>query len=434
MVSDPHPVVGWPLPTPKELPLRRPTLLLAALALVVPATAAAAPHPGASGHQSKRACADGGPGVAACHARVVTKDDGTPFVSTTPYGGYGPAQLQAAYGLASATASGGAGRTVVLVDAYDAPTARGDLDVYRSAEGLPPLAATACTVGAGSVTSPDTTKPCFTKLNQRGVAGSYPAVDSGWAQESSLDVDMVSAICPKCNIVLVEADSAAFTNLVASVDTARGLQPAAISNSYGGREFSGEQAYASNYDYPNTTVSSGDSGYGAQFPAALGVVTAVGGTALDVTGSSTAGYVRNGETAWSGAGSGCSAYIPQPAHQAAAVGSACTTRTGKFRAIADVSAVADPNTGVDVYDSTPDSTGAKGWLVFGGTSVAAPLVAGVAALGTQAGPSYAYAHSGSFFDVLTGANGRCKVKVLCTAQAGWDGPTGLGTPNGTTGL
>jgi subtilase family serine protease len=174
--------------------------------------------------------------------------------------------------------------------------------------------------------------------------------------------------------------------------------------------------------------------YGAEFPAALNNVTAVGGTSLSVGGSAGA-YTRQGETAWSGAGSGCSGYVSQPSWQSGAVGSLCTTRRGaKSRAIADVAAVADPNTGVDVYDSTPDNTGAKGWMVFGGTSVAAPVVASVYALATGQGPAWPYSHTGGLFDITSGSNGRCKNSAICTARAGWDGPTGLGTPNATSGF
>jgi len=281
-----------------------------------------AARPGASGKHNKAVCpAPGAPKAARCHAHIVTDAGGQPYNSFTTNGGYGPGQLQAAYGLGGAAATGGAGKTVVIVDAYDDPTAASDLNTYRSGEGLPALDGSACNVTGGSVTSATPTSPCFVKLNQSGGTGSYPAVNSGWAQEISLDVDMVSAICPNCNIALVEANSNSYTNLFTAEDTARAHNPAAISNSYGGGEFSGETLYASHYNYPNVTVSSGDSGYGAEFPAALNVVTAVGGTSLNVNGNSTDGYTRGSETAWSGAGSGCSGYVSQPSWQNNAVGS-----------------------------------------------------------------------------------------------------------------
>jgi len=171
------------------------------------------------------------------------------------------------------------------------------------------------------------------------------------------------------------------------------------------------------------TASSGDNGYGVEFPAASQYVTAVGGTTL-TRGGGTRGWT---ETVWSGAGSGCSAYITKPSWQ---TNGNCTKRT-----VADVSAVANPNTGVSVYDSF-SYRGASGWLVFGGTSVAAPIIASVYALAGNSSSitygSYPYSHTSSLFDVTSGSNGSCGGTLLCTAGVGYDGPTGLGTPNGTT--
>jgi subtilase family serine protease len=170
------------------------------------------------------------------------------------------------------------------------------------------------------------------------------------------------------------------------------------------------------------TASSGDGGYGVEFPAAAQTVTAVGGSSL-TRASNARGW---SETAWSGAGSGCSRYVPKPSWQHDAGGSR--------RTVADVSAVADPNTGVAVYDSTPYQ-GASGWMVFGGTSVSSPIIASVYALAGNAGSlsngSFPYSHTSSLFDVTSGSNGSCSPSYLCTATAGYDGPTGLGTPNGT---
>jgi subtilase family serine protease len=196
-----------------------------------------------------------------------------------------------------------------------------------------------------------------------------------------------------------------------------------VSNSFGGGEFSSEATatYDGHFNHPGVaiTASSGDSGYGVEFPAASQYVTAVGGTTLVRESSSSRGW---SETAWSGAGSGCSAYIPKPSWQTATTG--CARRT-----VADVSADADPNTGVAVYDTYR----VGGWLVFGGTSVAAPIVAGVYALAENASSviagSYPYLHTSSLNDVLSGSNGSCGGSYLCTAGPGFDGPTGLGTPN-----
>ncbi|UTI63379.1 S8 family serine peptidase [Paraconexibacter antarcticus] len=349
----------------------------------------------------KAVCPGAPSGFAHCDSQVVTDGSGAPLVTATP-AGYGPADLQSAYVLPSGTA--GAGRTIAIVDAYDDPNAESDLGVYRAQYGLTP-----CTTANG----------CFRKVNQTGVQGSYPRADGGWAQEISLDVDMASAICPNCKILLVESKTNSFANLSTAVDTAATLGAFTISNSYGGSEYASEVTDQSHYNHPGiaVTVSSGDNGYGVEFPAASLYVTAVGGTSLKKA-ASTRGWT---ETAWSGAGSGCSAYIAKPTWQ---TDTGCAKRT-----VADVSAVADPNTGVAVYDSF---RGSGGWLVFGGTSVAAPVIAGVYALAGNAvtSGSYPYSHTSALYDVASGSNGSCGGSYLCTAISGFDGPTGLGTPNG----
>jgi Predicted protease len=234
---------------------------------------------------------------------------------------------------------------------------------------------------------------------------------------------MASAICPGCNILLVEASSASFANLATAVDYAASHGATVISNSYGGNEYSSETSDESHYNHPGIaiTVSSGDSGYGVEFPAASQYVTSVGGTHLTPS-SGGRGWT---ETVWSGAGSGCSTYITKPSWQPTVDG--CAKRT-----VADVSAVADPNTGVAVYDTYRLHPG--GWLVFGGTSVASPIVAGVYALAGNASsisPQHLYTNP-SFYDVTSGSNGNCGGGLLCTGVTGYDGPTGLGTPNGTS--
>jgi subtilase family serine protease len=341
--------------------------------------------------------------VARCHSYVRVDDLGRPLATTGP-SGYGPADLSAAYNLGSAI-SGGFGQTIAIVDAFDDPRAESDLAVYRSQFGLPP-----CTTANG----------CFRKVDQNG-GTNYPRGDAGWAEEISLDLDMASAICPNCKILLVEARTNSFANLAAAVDQAAALGATVISNSYGGGEYSGEVSDQAHFNHPGVaiTVSSGDSGFGTEFPAASQYVTAVGGTTLR-RDASARGF---SETVWSGAGSGCSAFIPKPSWQTDA---GCPRRT-----VADVAAVADPNTGVAVYDTFRLHPG--GWLVFGGTSVSAPVIAGVYALAGNAGSltygSSSYSNLASLFDVISGSNGNCG-SYLCTGVAGFDGPTGNGTPNG----
>ncbi|WP_055587903.1 S53 family peptidase [Peterkaempfera griseoplana] len=383
------------------------TAALAAIPLALLGPAVGASQAAGANQATAHSCATAKPGFAACKALVRTDVVAVQKASpnATP-SGYGPSSLQSAYNLPSGTA--GAGRTVAIVDAYDAPTAEADLAVYRSQFGLP-----ACTTANG----------CFKKIDQNG-GTSYPRANGGWAQEISLDIDMVSAICPNCHILLVEAKSSSFANLGAAVNRAAATPGVvAISNSYGGSD-AADSTYGSYYNHPGiaVTASSGDSGYGASYPASSHYVTAVGGTTLS-TASNTRGWT---ETAWSGAGSGCSTYNT-------ALTSAASFSTGcSKRAEADVSAVANPSTGVAVYDSTAYQ-GLSGWMVFGGTSVASPIIASVYGLAGNTASidnNYPYTHSSSLWDVTSGSNGSCPTSQWCNARAGWDGPTGLGTPNG----
>jgi subtilase family serine protease len=389
---------------------RKVLIAASALAIAAPFAAAstvanAAPSPAGVSHRIARVCPAASAGYAACMSKVsyYVDSSGKPVPNATP-SGYGPADLQSAYKLPSSTA--GSGQTVAIVDAYDDPTAESDLAVYRSQYGL-----AACTTANG----------CFRKVDQNG-GTSYPRTNGGWAQEISLDLDMVSAICPNCHILLVEAKTNSFANLGTAVNRAATMGAQAISNSYGGSD-APDSTYGAYYNHPGhaITASSGDSGYGVEYPASSYYVTAVGGTHL-VRDSSTRGW---SETVWSGAGSGCSAYNTKPSWQ---TDTGCAKRT-----VADVSAVADPNTGVAVYDST-SYQGLSGWLVFGGTSVSSPIIASVYALAGNASSvtygSYPYSHTSSLFDVTSGSNGSCGGSYLCTAKVGYDGPTGLGTPNG----
>ncbi len=326
--------------------------------------------------------------------------------NATP-GGYGPADLRSAYNLPSTTA--GSGQTVAIVDAYNDPNAEKDLGVYRSEYGI-----AACTTANG----------CFKKVNQKGAQSSYPRSNGGWAQEISLDLDMVSAVCPNCHIILVEASTASNSNLNTAENTAVSLGANAVSNSYGGSETG---ASNSAYNHPGhiITASAGDSGTGASQPCSYATVVCIGGTSL-TRASNTRGW---SETAWSGSGSGCSAYVSKPSWQ---TDTGCTKRSES-----DVSAIADPNTGVAVYDSYAYQ-GYSGWMVFGGTSVSSPLIASVYALAgnasslTDAQSIWQHGGTSSLNDVTSGSNGSCSISYICNARAGYDGPTGWGTPNGTS--
>jgi subtilase family serine protease len=363
--------------------------LTAAVALPAQSHAAVCPGPA-------------GPGNVRCHARIVVDGKGNPLATSSPTG-LNPPDLRSAYQIAG---SGSSSTIIAIVDAFNYPNAESDLGVYRSQFGLPP-----CTTANG----------CFQKVNQDGVPGKYPRTDVGWSQEAALDLDMASAICPSCKLILVEATTNSFGNLATAVNTAARLGAHVISNSYGGGESSTAAGFESAYNHPGVavTVSSGDGGFGVEFPASSPHVTAVGGTRLVKDGSAR-GW---SETVWSGAGSGCSSLFAKPSWQ---TDTGCARRT-----VADVSAVADPATGVSVFG--PVNRHGSGWLKFGGTSVAAPLVGGV--YGVNGGAvNYGqdpYLHTGALFDVTAGSNGSCGGSYLCTAGPGYDGPTGLGTPNGT---
>jgi len=374
-------------------------VLTPAMTFAKPVTAALLPKPSIA--KFTDVCPVVGRGRARCLAVR------TDFVSPIPNipAGYTPSDLQAAYNLPSATA--GRGQTIAIVDAYDNPNAESDLAVYRSQFGLPP-----CTTANG----------CFRKVNQRG-GTTYPAGNTDWGQEIALDLDMASAICPNCHLLLVEADDDSFQNLGRAANEAAILNANEISNSYGGSEYSGEGSIAPFYNHPGHiyVASSGDSSYraGTQIPAAFNTVTSVGGTTLQ-RANNARGW---SETVWNGTGSGCSRFVPKPSWQH---DTGCRNRT-----LNDVAAVADPGTGVSVYNTY----GASGWQVFGGTSVSAPIIAGVYALSGNASSvyyaSYPYSHKTSLYDVTTGNNGSCRNSYLCTAKSGYDGPTGLGTPRGT---
>jgi hypothetical protein len=327
-------------------------------------------------------------------------------VSSSIPPGFGPNTLAAAYKLDQ---SKGSGRTVAIVDAFDDPHAEADLSHYRTQYKLP-----ACTTANG----------CFRKVGQSGSSTLLPPPDSDWAGEISLDLDMVSATCPKCHILLVEATDNNLSNLGTAVNRAVALGAKYVSNSYGsdedGSEPSSDAAY---YHHPGVaiTASAGDYSFGASYPATGKYVTAVGGTSLS-SATNTRGWA---ETVWSGTGSGCSAYVAKPSFQTS-ITTGCSNR-----AEADVSAVADPNTGVAVYDSYQ----APAWQVFGGTSVSSPIIASVYALAGTPGASdspntYPSTHTSSLYDVTSGTNGTCSPSILCTAGPGWDGPTGFGTPDG----
>ena len=345
----------------------------------------------------QRACNDFRPGVAHCDALIRTDLHGVgPDVP-----GLYAASLEAAYNLPS---TGGSGQVVGIVDAYDNPDVATDIAEYRSFMGL--------------------STANFTKYNQTGQQSNYPQGNEGWGVEIALDVEMVSAACPNCTIILVEANSANWSDLQTAEQEAFALGATVVSNSYSG------SGATQSYFTTNKGVilaSAGDSGYGIADPADFDTVVAVGGTTLTKGGGGSRGWT---ETVWSGTGSGCSKKSAKPAWQ---------TDTGcKNRTVGDIAYVADPDTGVAVYDTY----GGGGWTVYGGTSVSSPAIAAMFAAAGNASSIQnagwiweAQNHGASELnDITSGSNGTCKVPYLCTGEVGYDGPTGWGTPNGLSGL
>jgi len=313
-------------------------------------------------------------------------------------GGFSPSDLQSAYRLPSST--NGRGQTVAVVIFADDPNAESDLETYRSHYGLP-----ACTRASG----------CFRKVNESGVEGSYPAASVGVSVETSLDLDMVSATCPNCHLILIEARE---ENLFRAIHNAPGFGATVVSNSWGwiGGEAEFETAYDSELRLSGVpvTFATGDTAGITGYPAASPYVIAVGGTKLE-RAANERGW---SESAWSNTTAACSRYEPKPLWQ---TDGGCARRT-----YADVSAVAEE---VSIYDTY----GEPGWFLEGGTSAAAPIVAGTLALAEtstrQRGAGAFYDDLTGLFDVTTGRAGTCET-YICTAGSRYDAPTGLGTPNG----
>ncbi len=370
-------------------------LVLAAL----PLTAMAQGNDSASsaGDNAIHVCpSPAGPDTARCHAMV------RPNASSSPTG-LSPATIKSVYNFPTGSTAG-AGQTIAIVDAYDDPTAEHDLGVFTAQYGLP-----ACTTASG----------CFKKVNQAG-GTSYPRKDAGWALEISLDVQWAHAIAPGAHILLVEASSNSFANLLAAEDYAR-AHAQYVSNSWGSSEFSSETSYDSHFAQAGVSffVSAGDAGLPAEYPSASPNVISVGGTTLHFSGGK-----FTSETGWSSSGGGCSAYETATSAQSSFGQYGQVNCSGK-RATPDVSLDADPASGVSVYDSTKYQ-GQSGWWTVGGTSASAPMWAGRAAVaGKVVNSVYVYGSNITYRDITSGNNGApCLVGYdLCTGRGSWTGTT-----------
>ncbi len=327
--------------------------------------------------------------------RVAHNSHAGRYASTSPTG-LSPATIKSAYSFTTSSTAG-AGKTIAIVDAYDDPNAESDLNVFSSQYGLP-----ACTTANG----------CFKKVSQTGSTRRYPRVDAGWALEISLDVQWAHAIAPGAKILLVEASSNSFTNLLAAEDYAK-KHAQYVSNSWGTGEFSSESSYDSHFVQSGVSffVSAGDAGLPAEYPSASPNVISVGGTTLHFSGST-----FTDETGWSSGGGGCSTYESKNTAQI----TESVNCNGK-RATPDLSLDADPASGVAVYDST-NYQGQSGWFTVGGTSASSPMIAARSAIaGTVVNAAYVYGNSISYRDITSGNNGAsCLAGYdLCTGRGSW---------------
>jgi hypothetical protein len=420
-----------------------PFSLLAASAHASPTPEEARAVAEASTRVYDAACGAAAPGAHRCFAHRLRADAAGPIAPdlTAPYpGSLSPSDLLSAYAVPAGTQSGGA--VIGIVDAYGDTRAETDLAAYRKQYGLPAL--------PKCVTAPKPGDPaCFTQVGQTGGAIPPAATGSntGWNMETALDIEMVSGICPDCSIVLVESDDALRPNMATAVLESITLGAEYVSNSYGSAEIDPPTGMVtfdpaldqSTYKHAGVMIfaATGDQDYNDQdpplnaaspnYPATSPFVFGIGGTTL-TQGGGARGWT---EVVWShvngghqqGTGSGCSDTFPLPTFQSGLAMGSC-----KKRGAADLSAAADAPNGISIY-SEQDG----GWIVVGGTSAATPIVAAILArIGIKGkGPAYAYAHASAFYDVTTGNNdpgGTCN-DVMCNGGPGWDGPTGLGTPN-----
>ena len=330
--------------------------------------------------------------------------------------GLSPLQIATAYGLVPNNWPYVGSRTIAIVDAYDYPTAANDLTAFSSKLNLPP-----CTVASG----------CF-KVVYVTSNGKAPRANCGWAQEAALDIEWAHAMAPNAKIVLVEAASNSNADLFAAVNVATNIVVAGsggeVSMSWGGSESSSETQYEKYFNGNHGVVyfaSSGDTGGRTIYPGTSPNVVSAGGTTLKLTSTNTI----LSETGWSGSGGGTSPYFPVPGYQNV-IGSI----VGSQRGVPDFSFDADPYTGVSVYDTT-SCQGMSGWMVFGGTSVASPSLAGIVnaagafSASTNAELSTIYLHLGAshFNDIVGGTAGKY------SAVKGWDFVTGVGSNNGLNG-
>jgi subtilase family serine protease len=411
---------------------------MGALTLMTVTVLVATPALAAARHQRSACPKRAVPTNARCHAEVTTDAHGTPTAAPAPPPSwYGPAQLHGAYNLPDATAAG-TPQTIAIVDAYNDPRITDDLRAYDEAYGLPAFP---------TCRALSSFEACFAKVNQRGQLKHYPGADSEWDLEISLDVETAHEICQDCRILLVEAHNEAPANLNAAEQTAAALGASVIANSWGTEsEYPEETSENAYFDHPGVAVvaASGDGGYESfGFPAASPDVIAAGGTTLGLV-EAEGRYSWSSEETWGagelssalgGSGSGCSLFFSAPSWQTS-LANWSATGCGSDRGVADLAADANPETGAAVYDSV-GYEGVRGWLQVGGTSLSAQIIGGVYGLAGNAASTpypaalaYASLGGGTLHDIASGpSTGTCGT-IMCIADESYDGPSGVGTPNG----
>jgi subtilase family serine protease len=348
--------------------------------------------------------------------------------NSAPSGNYEtPASLACVYGLVKVTTGcipskvttvvNAGSKLVIIVDAYDDPTATNDLTAYSKQFGLPAITSSNFEVVYAS--------------------GKKPSQDSsgGWELEESLDIEMAHALAPNAKVILMEAASANTTDLLAADTAAAALAVAAgggeVSNSWGGGESANEESYESTFTGTNVVfvASTGDSA-GTIFPSVLQNVVGAGGTSINRNSSGS----FESQTSWSAGGGGSSAYVPVPTYQSAI--KKISKIVGKKRGVPDFSFDANPNTGVWIYDTTPYEGSVRDWIVIGGTSVASPALAAVlnsagtfsASTATELTEVYkGYTDKANWTDITSGS---CGNNGGASAKKGYDFCTGIGVPNG----
>ena len=384
-----------------------------------------------------------------------TQADDTTAKAGSAVATYTPAQIRAAYGLPAIPAAGtslsaaqaaqfGAGQTIYIVDAMHNPNVAAELAAFNSKFGLPTCTTKAIATNAALPLAAPSAAACELSVVYSNASGAMtataPAYDSGWSTEISLDVQWAHAIAPLARLVLIEAPDSSVNNLLAAVALANKMGPGVVSMSFGANEGNWTASADSYFSTANMSylAAAGDSGAGVSWPAVSPKVLAVGGTSLTYSGTGS-----RSEVVWSGSGGGTSAYTATPSYQTSAVPGLGTVPR---RTVSDVAMNANPNTGQYVAVISPGSTSTQ-WVSAGGTSMSTPQWAALLAvanamrvqgskalLGAPHSVLYgqisvnASSYAGAFLDVTSGNNGTC---ATCSAHAGFDTPTGLGTPNGS---